>query len=48
MDLMDAWLWVPTDVAIDDVGDQTFLYFETVSRYLDVPVFLDPREPVGL
>ena len=48
VDLDVVALWFPTDVAIDEFGDLFFLYFEIVSRYLDVPVFLDPREPVGL
>ena len=48
VDLAVVLLWFPTVVPIDDVGDLYFLYFETVSRYLDVPVFFDPSDPVGL
>ena len=48
VDLAVLWLLFPADVAIEDVGDRFFLYFETVSRYFEVPVFFDPREPVGL
>lgn len=48
VDLPDVWLWLPAVVPIDDVGDLDFLYFDTESRYLDVPVFFDPSDPVGL
>ena len=48
VDFAVVLLWLPTEVANDDVGDRFFLYLDTVSRYLEVPVFLDPREPVGL
>ena len=33
---------------MEDVGDRDFLYLDTVSRYLDVPFFFDPSDPVGL
>ena len=48
VDRAEVWLCGPADVAIDEVGDRFFLYFETVSRYFEVPVFLEPSEPVGL
>ena len=39
---------MPIDVATEDPGDRVFLYFDTVSRYLDVPDFFEPKDPVGL